>query len=105
VNKFIATPISPGQRVSPHLSQQTQIHHTRKALIIHQHTTRNPIENIDTVLEPLMRRPQLYRKLDIFITIVEEPMHGVERYRFSVPELQVWSLVAEHNAQSAFDWP
>jgi hypothetical protein len=51
-----------------------------------------------------MRGPRLYRKLDIFITIVEEPMHGVERYRFSVPEVQVWSLVAEHNAQSAFDW-
>ena len=51
-----------------------------------------------------MRGPQLYRKLDIFITIVEEPMHGVERYRFSAPELQVWSLVAEHNAQIAFDW-
>jgi len=43
VNKFIATPISLGQRVSP--------------------------ISIDTVLEPLMCGPQLYRKLDIFFTI------------------------------------
>lgn len=73
----------------PHLSQQTQIRHTRKALIIRQPITRKPIENIDTVLELLMRGPQIYRELDIFITIVEEPMHGAERYCFSVPALQV----------------
>jgi hypothetical protein len=51
-----------------------------------------------------MREPQLYRKFDIFIT-VEEPMHGIERYRFGVPGLQMLSLVAEHNTQSAFDLP
>jgi hypothetical protein len=67
-----------------HLSQQTQIHHTRKTTIICQAIFRKPIEN--TLLEPLMRGPQLYHKPDIFINVVEEPMHGVKRHRFGCPQ-------------------